>query len=410
MNKISLFDSKKFSKLSGDKNLIHLSKKISKDFFFKEPVVHGVNLSIIALKKYIKKYSKNKFLNIDELKIIFHNYCLHDENFDILLSKNKINIKSKISQKTNIFIKSVKKKNKNKSLMLNKFERKIISNYNTTTFIKNLDLIKNLILISRKIGNLRPKNTSLIHKIYIKNNNKIFKSKFLIKKITNNIFLLKFFYKTFYSETIFSKIKKYNLNFKKFVLKKNIVKKIQNKKIIIFGSSSNLAEGLKVFLKNSKLPFLSYSLSKVNLNIKDQSTKLKKYLIKHKPDYIFYFSSPKITIETKKNVNSLKKNYNEVFYKNFKFIINEVLKNKLHTLVFYPSSYFLNEKEKHLNFRNYIESKIKVEKLSLRKKYQNIVRIYRLPKFKTRSTYNLHGYYEGVNLYNLKKYLENFFR
>ena len=53
--KISLEKSKSFAKISGDKNLIHLDKKFTSKFFFSEPIVHGANLAIIALKHKFKK-------------------------------------------------------------------------------------------------------------------------------------------------------------------------------------------------------------------------------------------------------------------------------------------------------------------------------------------------------------------
>ena len=53
--KISLETSKTFAKKSGDKNLVHLDKEFTSNFFFSEPIVHGSNLAIIALKQKFKK-------------------------------------------------------------------------------------------------------------------------------------------------------------------------------------------------------------------------------------------------------------------------------------------------------------------------------------------------------------------
>ena len=44
-----------FAKLSKDRNQIHLSKKFSKNFFFKEPIVHGVNAAIKGISFFFKK-------------------------------------------------------------------------------------------------------------------------------------------------------------------------------------------------------------------------------------------------------------------------------------------------------------------------------------------------------------------
>ena len=54
--------SKKFSLLSGDNNKIHFDKSFSKFFFFKAPIVHGVNLCILALNSYLSKKKNNLLL------------------------------------------------------------------------------------------------------------------------------------------------------------------------------------------------------------------------------------------------------------------------------------------------------------------------------------------------------------
>ena len=61
MSLISLKNSKEFSKLSGDKNKIHFNEKIANSYFFRKPIVHGINLTIIALKKILNS-TKNLML------------------------------------------------------------------------------------------------------------------------------------------------------------------------------------------------------------------------------------------------------------------------------------------------------------------------------------------------------------
>ena len=55
MMKINSKETFSFSKISKDTNRIHLNKKIAGNFFIKEPIVHGINLALIALSKFIKK-------------------------------------------------------------------------------------------------------------------------------------------------------------------------------------------------------------------------------------------------------------------------------------------------------------------------------------------------------------------
>ena len=50
---IDYYKNLKFSYLSGDENKIHLNKSFAKDYFFKKPVVHGVHLALIGIKKYL---------------------------------------------------------------------------------------------------------------------------------------------------------------------------------------------------------------------------------------------------------------------------------------------------------------------------------------------------------------------
>ena len=101
--------------------------------------------------------------------------------------------------------------------------------------------------------------------------------------------------------------------------------------------------------------------------------------------------------------------YNDVYYKKFKLVLNIILKNNLNSIIFYPSSFFLDKTNSFVRFKSYIKAKKKAENLYRIKKFQKHFKFYRLPQFKTRSTYNMLGYYSGIDLFNLKKYLEDFF-
>ena len=50
-------ETKKFSKYQKYQQ-DHLDKKFSSNFFFKEPIVHGANLALIALSKFLEKKEK----------------------------------------------------------------------------------------------------------------------------------------------------------------------------------------------------------------------------------------------------------------------------------------------------------------------------------------------------------------
>jgi len=56
----NILKTKKFVKESGDYNKIHINKKFSQNFFFKKPVLHGINVALAALSKFMKNKKKKK--------------------------------------------------------------------------------------------------------------------------------------------------------------------------------------------------------------------------------------------------------------------------------------------------------------------------------------------------------------
>ena len=71
---INTKESEQFSKISKDTNKIHINRKFSSNFFFKEPVVHGANLVLIALSKFLEK--KRKCIFIKKITLNFKNFFL----------------------------------------------------------------------------------------------------------------------------------------------------------------------------------------------------------------------------------------------------------------------------------------------------------------------------------------------
>ena len=67
-----------FSKISGDKNGIHLYEKVANQYFFKSPIVHGINLIILSM---ILIFHSKKIKKLQVNKINFKNYCLNNEKF-----------------------------------------------------------------------------------------------------------------------------------------------------------------------------------------------------------------------------------------------------------------------------------------------------------------------------------------
>ena len=408
MNHISLKNSKKFKLISGDKNKIHIDKNYAKQFFLKETIVHGVNLALLGLIKFSKYFKKNRIKN---LKIDFKNYCFTDEKFIIRLKSKSIIIKNKLNNKVIIEL-------KNSSLKLNNLNQHNVLSEKIIKFYKlkkskdyfNFDLINHLIKISRYIGNTSPGPGSLIHSITSKeieniNNSSDFAK---TKKIIKNINFIKFSSDKYISEIISSRLVKIKFDKKKFKLPNNILKKIKYKKILFFGVSGDISKSIILSLKKASPKISDYSFKNKERMSNEDIYNLEKFLKRIKPDYIFYLCSPRIVNDQKGNRDLLKL-YNDVYCKKFKIILDILHKNNIKTKIFYPSTIFLNSKKKYLRLNSYLKAKENAENICKKHPYSKFIKSFRLPKFKTRSNYNFLGFYEGIELYKIKKYLKLFF-
>lgn len=393
MYKISNYISKKFSILSKDKNLIHLNKKFASNFFFKMPIVHGINVVLIALKKYFNLQKKNFF--IDKIIINYKNFIYLNEQFEIKVFKKKILIFNKLNQKIEILIK--KKNYKNQLLSRN--------------FIKS-QFKKHLLSISKIIGSQKPGNGAIIHKIESEYTKKFFTQKKNFNKISNNIWSLNYFDEFYKSNIITSKAKPYYKNKQIIKISKIIKKKISKKKILIIGPTGDIANSLIKSLKKTKCLLFFYSF-KINeifpVFSKKEKKKIIKFLLKTKPDYIFHLSSPRIYQDNNNN-KTLSKLYKIIYCDFLIILLNSLLKFRLTSKIFYPSSIALNQPNKYKYLSSYIYAKQKGEAICKSRKYKKFIKYFRLPQFKTRSNYNLLGFYEGQNLLKFSKYLEIFFK
>ena len=96
---------------------------------------------------------------------------------------------------------------------------------------------------------------------------------------------------------------------KKLKFRSKTLKKLKNKKILIFGPKSDLAQIFNniMFQKNNcKIYGYSFriNIDKPRIN-SNQKKILKRKISIIKPNYIFYFSSPKIYYDEKKTKNFL---------------------------------------------------------------------------------------------------------
>ena len=148
------------------------------------------------------------------------------------------------------------------------------------------------------------------------------------------------------------------------------------------------------------------SLDHPIINTKTKN-KIKYKISIFKPDYIFYFSSPEITNATK-NLTLVRKLYESIYIGYPKFIMGIILAKQQSIKFFLPSSIFLNSPEKYPHLAEYLNAKTKMENFFKNKIYSSNIYIVRLPQFKTRSNYNLLGFYEGESLNKLKRFINNF--
>ena len=401
-------DTKIFANLSRDRNKIHLDKKFSNNFFFKQPIVHGANLINYAIAKFVKV--KGFKLLIKNLSINLKNFLLVGENFEIKIYKKKIIVKSHLNTKLEIDLEYDKIKNKItknlKTRKINNFQRYKIKN------LYNYCLLRELIFISYYIGSVKPGNGSLIHKINIKYSNKnIEQFKLTFKKKIGNIFNLNYYNKFYEVEVIASKLKPFKENYSKFKLSNKAIKNIENKKILIFGPTSDIGKRLvseelktvcKIFKHSYRISFSNPTLSKI------ETEKIKQKIDKIKPDFIFYLSSPIIYNGNKNNIKLLRY-YNCLFVDYFEKIIDIIRNNNYKTKIFYPSSIFLENKKNYKRLECYLLSKERAEKICKLKKNKKIASVFRIPQLISRSNYNILGFYEGKSLSVLDKFFNNFF-
>ena len=406
MFKVTLRQSQNFSTLSKDKNLIHLSKRFASKFFFKKPITHGINTILLALNKYLNK--DKKLILIKYIKINFKNFILLDEIFRIKIIKNKILIFNNLNTKIEIFIrkKLIKKKDNLYKELIFKKKNKHWNNY-----LLNFELRNHLLSISKIIGSIRPGNGSLIHKIETKYNKSLHNKNIIFKRIIKNFWLLNYSEKHFKSSIVTSKLLAYEANKQTILISKKIKKKIFKKKILIIGSSGDIGQPLKKGLKNSGCLLFTYSF-RINENSPNltatEKKKLQKMILKIKPNFIFYLSSPKI-YHGNKNNKALVKLYKIIYCKFLSYLLNVLCKFKIQTKIFYPSSIALNNSNKFKYLNAYISAKRKAEIICEKKKYKKLITYFRLPQLKTRSNYNILGHYEGKNLTLMSKYLDKFF-
>jgi len=393
-----------FSKISDDYNDIHLNNFAAKKLIYGQQIVHGVNILLTALNFFFKYYKffllkrldcnflKPVFLNekiFFYLKRKFNKFYLSVETQNTLCCVILINNSNTIDYSKDFFF-NKKFFFKKKKLSLNKYylylKKKINSN-----------ILKEILSISYLVGMLYPGKYSLLSSISIDNLHNNFKKKYYSYLIKKNKKIGKYEIllngNTKSHITAFSYIIHHQLNISN--LKKIVKKKfLNNKRTLIIGASSGLGEttaklmalvGSDLFLTYNNEIKNIYKIKKdinrstsVNCKIFKANILKKNFLNKIKNindlDYIFYFATPKILQTSYNKFNYdlyrvYKSYYVDQFYK-FCFLISKITKKKVK--VFYPSTIFLNYKNRLYN--EYILAKKQAEKKYplFKKKIKNI--------------------------------------
>jgi len=354
MFKITEKEGINYSKISGDKNKIHIDDLTGYNSMFGEKICHGtLVLSKILKKKELKKIilGKKKFnISADFVDFIKYNknaYIKKKNNKFYVIQDKKKRIYISVSSKNNsYFLKIDKKKNYY-------FKKKL-------TFLKNrYDLIYSLLsYISNYVGNKYPGKNSLIRSINInfnkdfyKNDEQLVINSYKLNKglpLIKNILLFKNFKIEF--ETLERPFVKKNI----FIIKKDLKRKIKMFKedILIIGGSSGIGNDVfNLFKINKKiLKIVTFNQNKIKSKLKDsifykvdvlKDLKKLNYLInKYGPIKIFYFPTTKIYFEKKIN-NKTMIQYKKIFLTIPLKIIKD---NKTKIIsIFYPSTKFIDE-------------------------------------------------------------------
>ena len=369
--------------------------------------MHGVNLAVKGIFAFLKK--KKKKIVIEDIKIKFKNFTYIYEEIKIKVIKNKIIIYSDLNEKVeiDISIQSLQKK----KITYNQSRFKNLKKNNYKNLI-NSELIDQLIFISYYIGTIKPGNGSLIHQIYINFNLRNTKDKKIkFKKKTKTIYIIQYLKNCFQVEIISSKLVPFNEVKKKEKIPTKYLKFISNKKILIFGPSSDVAKRLNKIFKNKFLIYNhSFKIDFENPIIKkNEFIKMEKKIKKITPNFIFYLSSPFI-YNGNKNNKKLLKFYKVIYVSYFKNILEVVKKNNFQCKVFYPSTFALNRQKEFKRLECYLIAKRKGEELCKSSKFNKIAFFFRLPQLISRSNYNILGYYEGKDLKVLDRYFKRFIK
>lgn len=400
----------KFSKISGDKNKIHLDETFAKNSIYGKKICHGV-LIILNFLKNIKKLETN----FSYFQFEFLNSTSYGEKKYIYLNKNFKEFKEFfIKQSSEIKLKINIHKDYRQNLELKKKFKVFKYKKNKSFKFKNnnLEKTKNLIcFLSQYVGNIYPGKYSAINKINIifLNNQISKKLKVYSKKIDPRFPLVKniMIFQNIYIEFETSFLPELKINFKRPSNKFRSMIKSTTGNTLIIGASSGIGRDIHDLYKyNKKINLIgTYNKSRpkkyqkeklIKIDIEKDLQKILLLIKNEKIKNLYYFATPKI------NLNSKNPNYKK-YYFDYPIKILKDCNSKIN--FFYPST-ILNETTKN----DYTKFKLKAEQklIKIKKKLHNICSI-RIHEINTRQNLML----TNRKLPNFRDYLfkdENLFK
>jgi hypothetical protein len=346
-----------YSKISKDKNKIHIDDLVGYNSIFGKKICHGtfVVSKIFKNKEFRKIISSNKEFNFH---IHFFDFIEYDKNIIIKKIQNKFYVIQNNKKKINII---VRKKN---NFFINNIEKKM-DHYHKKK-IKNLknryELLFSLLAnISSYVGNKYPGKYSVISSININFNNKfsVNKNNLIISsyKLSERLPLIRniLLYEKFNIE--FETLERPFVKKNKFFIKKNLKKKIKDFKdnILIIGGSSGIGNDiLNMFKINKKISkIVTFNKNKITSKVENSYfykvdvfknlKKIEHIVKKYGPVKIFYFPSTKIYFDKKVSAEKLKE-YKKIFLN----IPLQIIKNNKDKIIslFYPSTINIDEDSK----------------------------------------------------------------
>ena len=441
----SIKDQLKFAELSQDFNPIHCDEVLARRYIFGEPVVHGINAMLFAIKEW--SYLADSPFFISKLRCKFKKPLYLGTEISIEIKNFNDSIKINLIQgeeiKTALLIEANDTKHDYakikphdsqtdlipKNISFNKLighsgqiecslNIPLAEKYYSADFIRKIgyEQLAEILSLSRIVGMHSPGLNSILSEVsFCKNTRKVDTISFKVKSVDDRFSII----------NIESSGPHYNSNIKAFYrppeVKQRTIEEIKNNiqidefkhyRALIIGASRGLGEltakclgyggaSLQMTYSKGKKDAMKVLNDIQNYNNGNVSifqldvTKITDInfdaIKKFKPTHVFYFATPFIFSGSKNKFSKQKYSKFRLYYLDaFEILVKSLSKINVNTSFLYPSSIAVEEEP--LDMLEYTLAKKEGEELcmKLENKYSNIKIICpRLPRFETDQTVSL---------------------